>query len=68
MTTLLIFGASRGAGFEVVKQAIARGDNCVAIVRSQQNADKLNILGVKTLVGDANDPILVEQACLVISI
>ncbi|WP_392561165.1 NAD(P)H-binding protein [Orbus sturtevantii] len=65
MRTLLIFGASRGTGWEVAKQALARGDKCIAVVRTQDNSDKLNTLGIKTLIGDANDAILVEQACVI---
>lgn len=65
MTTLLIFGASRGVGFELIKQALILNHQCIAVVRSQQNADKLNALGIKTLIGDANDAILVAQACTI---
>lgn len=66
MADLLIFGASRGTGHQLMTMALKRGDHCVAVVRNQQSAEQLNALGATTLVGDANDPITVHQACLLV--
>jgi uncharacterized protein YbjT (DUF2867 family) len=62
-TSLLIFGASRGAGAALTKQALIQGYHCYAVVRNLVAAAKLTALGVTTFVGDANDPIIVERAC-----
>lgn len=48
MPTWLIIGASRGIGFEFVRQLIARGDQVIATVRDPMNASDL-----WTLIGTA---------------
>ncbi|MCO6523671.1 MAG: SDR family oxidoreductase [Candidatus Schmidhempelia sp.] len=62
-TSLLIFGASRGTGAALTKQALMQGYHCYAVVRNLVAAAKLTSLGVTTFIGDANDPVIVERAC-----
>ncbi|RKS87741.1 uncharacterized protein YbjT (DUF2867 family) [Orbus hercynius] len=64
MKSLLIFGASRGTGEQVVKHARKQGYRCVAVVRQQAHYDALLELGVEPILGDANDIDIIEKACL----
>ncbi|WP_392560077.1 SDR family oxidoreductase [Orbus mooreae] len=63
MRCLLIFGASRGTGAQVVKYAQQQGYRCVAVVRNKESYDYLQSLGVEVILGDANDEQVVTQAC-----
>lgn len=64
MKTLLIFGASKGTGYQLLTQALNSGVTCVALVRNQESAQRLSSLGCQVLIGDATDPDIVLKACI----
>ncbi|AXF74903.1 NAD(P)H-binding protein [Erwinia tracheiphila] len=64
MATWLIFGAARGVGAELIDYANAHQQLVVAMVRKQEDADRLNAFdNVHAIVGDACDARSVIQAC-----
>lgn len=63
MATWLIFGAARGTGLLLVQHAFARQQAVVALVRKQEDADRLAALNVQVVMGDACDADAVMQVC-----
>jgi len=53
MSTLLIFGASRGVGLELARHACADGRSVVAMVRAGSDATALSETGAQIVRGDA---------------
>ncbi|MCG2666664.1 NAD(P)-dependent oxidoreductase [Bradyrhizobium sp. GCM10023182] len=52
-TKILVLGATGGTGRQIVKQALARGHQVTALVRSPEKAGDLN--GARLVVGDVRD-------------
>lgn len=62
MKTWVIFGAGgRGVGAHIADIAVAQQRPIVALVRSQDAANRLNEKGIKTVIGDAIDAKAVED-------
>jgi nucleoside-diphosphate-sugar epimerase len=61
---VLVVGATRGTGLEVVKQLQARGETVVASVRASSNTAALDELGVEQVILDALQPDTVRAAIL----
>lgn len=62
MKTWVIFGAGgRGVGSHIADIAVAQQRPIVALVRSQDAANRLNEKGIKTVIGDAIDAKAVED-------
>ncbi|KAG6817355.1 hypothetical protein H0H87_009954, partial [Tephrocybe sp. NHM501043] len=65
-TNIFITGATGYIGGSVLDRFINRPDfktlNVTALVRSQEKADTLNLLGVQTVVGSFDDLALLEKA------
>lgn len=59
---VLVFGATRNTGLELVKRLHARGERVVAFVRSTSNRSALEALNAEFLVGDAMDAEAVAAA------
>ena len=59
---ILVFGASRGTGFEATKLLAERGDKVTAFVRPTSDRSGLEPLGVDYAVGDVLDPESVQAA------
>lgn len=57
---ILVLGATGGTGRSVVTQALARGHDVTALVRSLEKASGLK--GAKLIVGDARDETALRQA------
>jgi uncharacterized protein YbjT (DUF2867 family) len=57
---ILVLGATGGTGRQIVAQALARGYDVTALVRSPQKANAL--LGARLVVGDARDPRTMRDA------
>jgi uncharacterized protein YbjT (DUF2867 family) len=57
---ILVLGATGGTGRSVVAQALARGHDVAALVRSPDKASGLK--GAKLIVGDARDETVLRQA------
>lgn len=57
---ILVLGATGGTGRLIVAQALARGYDVTALVRSPGKADGLP--GAKLVVGDARDPKVLREA------
>ncbi|HEY8334183.1 MAG TPA: SDR family oxidoreductase [Tardiphaga sp.] len=57
---LLVLGATGGTGRLIVNQAVARGYDVTALVRSTEKATDLK--GAKLVVGDARDEVALRQA------
>ena len=55
MATVLVIGASRGIGFEFVRQYRAAGDTVIATARDAQGLARLRELGAQALALDVND-------------
>ncbi|OYR11404.1 Rossmann-fold NAD(P)-binding domain-containing protein [Brucella thiophenivorans] len=53
MSTLLIFGASRGVGLELARHACANGRSVVAMVRAGSDATALSETGAQIIRGNA---------------
>lgn len=51
----LIFGASRGIGLELVRQAIKRGDRVIGSARSGEGATRIAELGAEVIQCDVTD-------------
>ncbi|MDF1588125.1 MAG: SDR family NAD(P)-dependent oxidoreductase [Gammaproteobacteria bacterium] len=64
MTTknILITGCSSGIGFCAAEQLNERGYNVVATIRQQQDARKLDQLGIKTVILDLENSQSIDQA------
>jgi len=58
---IVVFGASRGVGFQVVEQALAAGHHVTAFVRSPSNFT-LQHPNLRVLEGNALDGLAVEKA------
>ena len=52
---VLIFGATRGTGFETAKVLAESGDRVTAVVRASSDTAELDALGVQTVVADIFD-------------
>ena len=59
-TKILVLGATGGTGRSIVTQALARGHDVAALVRSPDKASGLK--GAKLIVGDARDETALRQA------
>lgn len=59
-TKLLVLGATGGTGRLIVKQALTRGHDVTALVRSREKSDDLE--GVRLIVGDARDETALRNA------
>jgi NAD(P)-dependent dehydrogenase (short-subunit alcohol dehydrogenase family) len=60
MATVLVTGANRGIGLELVRQFAARGDDVIAVCRS--SSDELNDTGARIIDGvDVSDDAGVEK-------
>jgi uncharacterized protein YbjT (DUF2867 family) len=59
---VLVVGATRGTGLEIVKELQARGETVVATKRASSNTAELDALGVEQVVLDAMDPASVRTA------
>lgn len=66
MTTHLITGAGSGIGEVLARRLLERGDDVVAIARSEERADELSgsLAGVRTLVADLADPASLDGLAL----
>lgn len=56
MSTVLVIGASRGIGLELVRQYLARGDRVIATVRDDAARQQLQALGAQVLLVDVAQP------------
>ena len=56
MPTVLLIGASRGIGLELVRQYLADGWRVIATARSDDGLARLQTLGAETLLLDVADP------------
>lgn len=65
--TILIAGASRGIGLEMATQASARGDNVIAMVRSESAADALQDIASQVLIADVTDEAALQNAASTLS-
>lgn len=54
--TILVIGASRGIGFECVRQYLADGDRVIATARDDEGLERLRSLGVEPLRLDVAQP------------
>lgn len=59
-TKILVLGATGGTGRQIVKQALARGHQVTALVRSPQKSGDLN--GVRLVVGEAREAKVLREA------
>ena len=57
---ILVLGATGGTGRLIVSQAVERGDDVTALVRSPERASGLT--GAKLIIGDARDEMALRQA------
>ena len=57
---ILVLGATGGTGRLIVSQALARGDEVTALVRSPEKASDLN--GAKLIAGDVRDEEMLREA------
>ncbi|GHD58711.1 SDR family oxidoreductase [Jeongeupia chitinilytica] len=62
MRGLIVFGASRGVGLEVARQARAQGRKVRALLRDGGDAAALDAIGVDVVRGDALDAAAVAAA------
>jgi len=60
--TLLIAGASRGIGLEMARQAKARGDTVIAMLRSAASARALEGIADQVLIAGVTDETALEKA------
>lgn len=60
--TIFLAGASRGVGREVAQQLVAQNYRVRALLRSSATRSELEALGIEVVLGDALDPVVVEQA------
>ncbi|MDR7096876.1 SDR family oxidoreductase [Hydrogenophaga laconesensis] len=56
MSTVLVIGASRGIGLEIVRQFLAAGDRVIATARDDAGLQHLRELGAEPLRVDVADP------------
>lgn len=56
MSTVLVIGASRGIGLELVRQYLDAGERVIATVRGDPDGDRLTALGAEVLRVDVADP------------
>lgn len=56
MSTVLVIGASRGIGFECVRQYLADGDRVIATARDEEGLERLRSLGAEPLRLDVAQP------------
>ncbi|WP_426955803.1 NAD(P)-dependent oxidoreductase [Muricoccus radiodurans] len=59
-SSLLVLGATGGTGRLIVRQALARGHDVTALVRSPEKGRDLD--GVRTVIGDARDEAVLRTA------
>ncbi|MDH6260421.1 SDR family oxidoreductase [Bradyrhizobium sp. BR13661] len=59
-TKILVLGGTGGTGRQIVKQALARGHQVTALVRSPEKAGDLN--GARLVVGDVSDEKALREA------
>ncbi len=60
--TVLIAGASRGIGLEMAKQAKARGDKVIVMVRSEDSAKALDLVASQVLMASVTDEAALAKA------
>ncbi|MBE2232554.1 MAG: SDR family oxidoreductase [Anaerolinea sp.] len=56
MTTVLVIGASRGIGFEFVRQSLQAGERVIATARDDAGRERLAALGAQVLTVDVANP------------
>ena len=56
MATVLVIGASRGIGLELVRQYTGAGDRVIATARDAAGLDRLEALGAEALKVDVANP------------
>ncbi len=56
MSTILIIGASRGIGLELVRQYGAAGERIIATVRDEAGRERVQALGAQALIVDVAKP------------
>ena len=59
-TKILVLGATGGTGRQIVSQALARGHEVTALVRSPEKVSDLK--GAKLIVGDVRDEKALREA------
>lgn len=59
---IFLAGASRGVGWEIAHQLLAEGNPIVALLRSEARRSELEAMGVQVRMGDALNPVEVQQA------
>lgn len=55
MAHWVIFGATKGIGNMLAKIGLAQGKQVSALVRNQDDAMRLSVVGIQTFIGDATD-------------
>ena len=65
--TILIAGASRGIGLEMAKQAKARGDKVIVMVRSAESAKAVESIAAQVLMASVTDEAALAQAAAALS-
>lgn len=63
MATWLVFGGAKGTGAQLIEYAIQHQQPVVAVMRKQEDADRMAAQQVQTFVGDACEVELVMRAC-----
>jgi len=65
-TPYFVFGASKGLGYQFVRELLEEGQNVSALVRDRTQAHQLEALGVRCSIGDALLPEDVRAALTIL--